>query len=313
METIQENKKLKQELTSNLLKKERIWEIDFLRSIPIIIVVLYHACFDVYLLKSMMINLSDFAINHPNANNFFLFCENLFFDPLILSVFVPMFGGIFLFICGVSSSLSSNNLKRGLLLDLAAIVFSIATYVASIILKSDDFIFFGILHQMGFSITIYALIEMFVRKVMKKKDVSFITPLIIGIIFTTIGTMYIVGFKINNHLNKWPIEYINDSYKFNDVLKNDPYAYLKIILGMKGSINDWWPILPYTGIIYIGIAVGKLLYAKNKKSLVPKLYFKGLKPLCFLGRHTIWVYLIHQPVIIIVLFIILSCMGGKFF
>lgn len=308
-----ESKKLKRELTSGLIKKERIWEIDFLRSIPIIIVVLYHTMFDVYLFKSMMINYSEFAIMHPNAKAFIDFCENLFFNEQILNIYVPMFGGIFLFICGVSTSLSKSNIKRGLLLDLAALIFSLATYIASIILKDDEFIFFGILHQMGLSITIYALIELFTRKVLKRKNVSFITPLVIGLVITVIGSMYSIGFKTGDTYHKWPIMFVSNSYKFDVVLKNDPLAYLKIIVGIKGSINDWWPVLPYSGIVYLGIAVGKLLYEKKKKSLVPKLYFKGLKPLCFIGSHTIWVYLIHQPVIITIMAIIFISMGGKFF
>lgn len=300
-------------LTKKLILKERIWEIDFLRSLPIIIVVLYHTCFDFYMLKTMMVNYSAFTIAHPYMYKLIEFCQNMFFHPLILKYFVPLFGGIFLFISGVSSSLTRSNLRRGLLLDLAALIFSIGTYVFSIITKEDNFIYFGILHQMGFAITLYALIELFTRKVLKK-DVNKYFTLVIGLLILTVGIVFsTTGVRINGKLIKWGEYSSYVGYDFKKEFNKDPYGYLKSIIGIKSSINDWWPIFPYTGVIYIGIFVGKLLYSKNKKSIVPKLYFKGLKPFCFIGSHTIYIYLLHQPIIVSILFIIFTCMGGKFF
>lgn len=309
---LQRNKEYKI-LTNKLILKERIWEIDFLRSLPIIIVVLYHTCFDFYMIKTMMLNYSAFSIAHPNMYNLTEFCQSMFFHPLILKYFVPLFGGIFLFISGVSSSLTRSNLRRGLLLDLAALIFSIGTYVFSIITKEDNFIYFGILHQMGFAITIYALIELFSRKVLKREVNKYsilgigIIILIVGIVFTTSGV------RISGRLIKWGEYSSYVGYDYKKEFAKDPYGYLKAMLGVKSSINDWWPIFPYTGVVYIGIFVGKVLYSEKKKSIVPKLYFKGLKPFCFIGSHTIYIYLLHQPIIVGILFIIFSSMGGKFF
>lgn len=311
--TLQTNNKKSRyyrELTKELFPTERIWEIDFLRSLPIIIVVLYHACFDVYLLKTMLINYSAFSLAHPNFAQFTVFCEEMFFNPIILNYLVPLFGGIFLFICGVSTSLSKSNLKRALILDAFAIVFSIVTYVLSVLTKTDDFIYFGILHQMGFAITVYALIELIWRKFLKREPNKYVI-LAIGIAILVIGIVYSHGVMISSTLYKWPLKYVG--YNFDKELKEDPFAYFKVFLGIKGSYNDWWPIFPYTGVIFIGMFLGKLLYSKNKKSLCPKLYCKALKPFCYIGSHTLYIYLLHQVILVILFVIIFICLGGKFF
>ena len=61
--------------------------------------------------------------------------------------------------------------------------------------------------------------------------------------------------------------------------------------------SDYFPLHPNLGYFLIGAAIGKTLYRK-KESLLPALADYGIwKPLCFLGRHSLWVYLLHQPIL----------------
>lgn len=67
---------------------------------------------------------------------------------------------------------------------------------------------------------------------------------------------------------------------------------------------DYEPLIPWFGVMLIGIAVGKLLYPAGKRiAPLEKLGTgpKVLRPLCFLGRHTLIIYLVHVPVIFAVL------------
>ena len=58
---------------------------------------------------------------------------------------------------------------------------------------------------------------------------------------------------------------------------------------------DFFPFFPYFGYFLLGALWGKTLY-KNKKSLFPN--FPKLSFLCFCGRHALFFYLAHQPVLI---------------
>ena len=62
--------------------------------------------------------------------------------------------------------------------------------------------------------------------------------------------------------------------------------------------SDYFPLLPNLGYFLAGAGLGRLIYPK-KQSLMPKVKAnKGL--LGFLqkcGRNSLWIYLIHQPVI----------------
>lgn len=61
---------------------------------------------------------------------------------------------------------------------------------------------------------------------------------------------------------------------------------------------DYRPLLPWFGVVLLGIAVGNLLYAGRKPSRSAPV---PVRPLAFLGRHTLFIYLVHQPVLIAIL------------
>ena len=58
---------------------------------------------------------------------------------------------------------------------------------------------------------------------------------------------------------------------------------------------DYFPLLPYLGYFLAGAALGKRFYA-DRVSRFPKL--PSFPFLCLCGRHSLFLYLIHQPVLI---------------
>ncbi|MCX6818607.1 MAG: heparan-alpha-glucosaminide N-acetyltransferase domain-containing protein, partial [Candidatus Aenigmarchaeota archaeon] len=64
----------------------------------------------------------------------------------------------------------------------------------------------------------------------------------------------------------------------------------------------YFPILPWFGVILIGIFFGNKLYPNAKRSfnIIDLSKFRIIKLLSFLGRHSLFIYLLHQPVIIII-------------
>ncbi|MFC1906028.1 heparan-alpha-glucosaminide N-acetyltransferase domain-containing protein [Chloroflexota bacterium] len=66
---------------------------------------------------------------------------------------------------------------------------------------------------------------------------------------------------------------------------------------------DYFPMLPWFGVFLLGIFAGKLLYPEG----VRRFKFRDLnnpatKSLGFMGRHSLLIYLIHQPIALAILF-----------
>jgi uncharacterized membrane protein len=67
------------------------------------------------------------------------------------------------------------------------------------------------------------------------------------------------------------------------------------------SMPDYRPLLPWFGVVLLGLFVGNVLYRGGKRvsrtSGTPS--FAG--PLAFLGRNSLFIYLVHQPVMVALL------------
>ncbi len=64
--------------------------------------------------------------------------------------------------------------------------------------------------------------------------------------------------------------------------------------------SDYYPIFPYVAYTLIGIFLGRWLYV-SKKSLFPQLHFPLLQ---WIGRNSLLLYLLHQPILLALLWII---------
>lgn len=304
----------KQILTKNLIKKERIDEIDLLRGIPIFLVVLYHFCWTFPTILSIFSNSKEMLVLYPNLKDFVHFLNyDILNSNLIHLLLVPVFGGLFIFVCGISSIFTRNNVRRSLLLWSGALLISGCTMAATYIIKEDCYIDWGVLHLMAFSVTVYALLELFFKHVFHKKVPIQFTLSISGIIFL-ISVCLSSGYDpfTGGTFRPWGEIFLDNSPMPIQRYLNNPADFFLEALGKYGGWTDWWAIFPYTGVFFAGVTLGKFCYEDKKRSLLPwlrKTYV--LRPICFCGRHTIWIYILHQPIIIVVLFIVFTCMGFR--
>jgi len=69
---------------------------------------------------------------------------------------------------------------------------------------------------------------------------------------------------------------------------------------------DYFPLLPWLGVCLLGITLGSILYKDNKRRFpLPDLSkYKPTKIFSWLGQHSLAIYLLHQPVIAGVLFLV---------
>jgi len=109
--------------------KGRIWEIDCIRGIAIILMILFH----------LIVDLRDFY-NYPLS-----YLSGFWYYEGKLSA------TLFIFIAGLSSALCRRQLKRGLIVLLWAAAISVVTYVYN----AETYIRFGILHLLGSCMILY--------------------------------------------------------------------------------------------------------------------------------------------------------------
>lgn len=115
------------------MKNKRIFEIDLLRTIAIILMVSYHIAYD----------LKEFAgINISYDNKTWLIIGK---TSLLL----------FIFLSGISSNLSNNIQKNGVKIFICGILITIVTYIFS----PKEYIRFGVLHFFGVCMIIYPFIN----------------------------------------------------------------------------------------------------------------------------------------------------------
>jgi len=116
-------------------KPGRIWEIDFLRGVSIILVIGYHLLFD----------LGEFV----GLPKFLGWSTNL--SSVAWTIAQHFFAGLFVLLSGTSSTLTRSNVRRGLKLLAVSFLVTAATYL----FDPASAIFFGILQCLAFSMLLY--------------------------------------------------------------------------------------------------------------------------------------------------------------
>jgi uncharacterized membrane protein len=84
------------------------------------------------------------------------------------------------------------------------------------------------------------------------------------------------------------------------------FKKLNLILGLLILTFDYFPILPWFGVTLLGIFFGNRLYKNGKRSFKIKdlSNFSVVKLLSFLGKKSLFIYLMHQPVLILILLLL---------
>ena len=243
----------------------RFYEIDILRGIAVILMIFYHFFF----------NLDYFHI---------LAMPSLFWIQQSFGVITILF----ILIAGISLSLAAFKAKDSKIITKKFILrgiklFSIGMFITIVtwIYPHNGFITFGVLHFIGLS-TILA-IPFLINVGKKQNKMSWTIPLLFG--FVVLALTPIIQ-KIHGPLYLAP-------------LGIHPILFYTL---------DYEPLFPWFTVILIGIALGFLLYPNGKRRFdlpskiqnIPNI----LKPLSFLGQHSLIIYLIHQPIILGILYLV---------
>jgi uncharacterized membrane protein len=138
--------------------------------------------------------------------------------------------------------------------------------LATYILNKEEYIVFGILHMLA----ICMLISPALKKLKKRW------------LFILLVELILISLIISN------IQ-VKSNYFFMFGLRNKDFISL-----------DYYPLLPWSFFFVAGILLGKTIY-REKKSIFSFQVKDNF--ISFLGRHSLLVYLIHQPVILAIMFL----------
>ena len=169
----------------------------------------------------------------------------------------------------ILAGISSGFSKNNLRRGFKVFLIGMILTLGSHVFMPSEYIRFGILHLLGISMILYHFIK------------------IIPLVWTTILSIVILI-----------LGYVFDSMYIN--------TWLLIPFGLTNEnfvSMDYYPLFPWFGVFLIGILVGKLFY-KEKKSLFPQPRFTGF--FTFLGRHSLFIYLVHQPIFLLIVYLMIN-------
>ncbi len=92
-------------------------------------------------------------------------------------------------------------------------------------------------------------------------------------------------------------------------------ALLWLGLGTKIPLtNDWRPLLPWFGVMLAGLLLGRAILARGLPAPVTDWAPRGVvgKALTLGGRHSLLLYLVHQPIFIAIIFVISVLVGPQY-
>jgi uncharacterized membrane protein len=240
---------------------DRYDEIDAARGVAILMMILFHTLFDLSFFHVYPVDV---------ATGFWRY-------------FAFATASLFLFIVGISLTISHAReaerlagnpkrqyriavkyLKRGTGILTCGLLVTFATWLY----LREGFVIWGILHLIGVSIILAPFFFRFRRY-----------NLLIGAICIGTGIVLVAAGVTGPAWLLW--------------LGIHPSSFTSV---------DYTPLLPWGGIVLIGMGAGEQLYPKGKRSFaVPHLPAFIVAPLALLGRHSLAIYLLHQPVLLLLL------------
>lgn len=226
-------------------KAERIWELDMLRGAALIGMIGIHLIYD-------LVDL--FGVLPWRLPQWYLLFKN-------------NYGALFLLISGVSVTLGSRCVRRGLTVFCAGFLCTAVTFGMYLAGMADAgiIIYFGVLQCLGCCMLLWPLF--------RKLPDWLLVCLGIG--------MAAAGLWLR--------------------LLRPEVPWLLIPFGFAPgwfASSDYFPLLPNLGYFLLGAVLGRRVYAA-KKSLFPD--YRYSRPpvgiLCAMGRHSLLIYLLHQPLL----------------
>lgn len=174
-------------------------------------------------------------------------------------------GALFLVISGISATLGHHPLKRGAQVLACGVLCTAVTYgMYRLGLATRGIvIYFGVLQCLGVCMLLWCPVQRWRPEVL----------LALGLVLAAAG-LYLSGRTVDAPFWLIPFGFCPEWF----------------------VSSDYFPLLPNFGWFLVGAWIGKRVYG-DKKTKFPQVNETVFRPLCVLGRHSLPVYLLHQPVL----------------
>ncbi|MCH5194590.1 MAG: DUF1624 domain-containing protein [Oscillospiraceae bacterium] len=184
-------------------------------------------------------------------------------------------------VSGICAGFSKNVLKRGAVLFLLGEMLTLATAA----FVPDELIVFGVLSCFGASMLIYGVISPVMKRV--PQAVVFAVFALLSVVFWNFSRTESLNLVFTSvHL---------------DLPKDALFLYPIGITSYDFHSADYFPLLPFGFIFLAGTALSDIF--KNRR--LPEVFYKARLPVVnFLGKYSLWAYIIHQPVFLGLTYII---------
>ena len=188
-------------------------------------------------------------------------------DAPELFFFVLNWGGmLFVLLSGICATLGSRSVYRGIIVFLCGMICTAVTAGMYLLDMAESYIVirFGVLHCLGLCMILWAIF----RK---------LPAWALGVIG---AVLMILGF--------W----------FQGIYVQPKWLFPLGLVTTSFSSADYFPLLPNLGYFLLGSVLGRTLY-RGKQSLLPTVNTHNpiLRFLTFCGRHSLLIYLLHQPIL----------------
>lgn len=239
----------------------RAFELDFLRGFALFMMLLHHLAYDLRYL---------FGVDA------FAFQESGWF----LYALRPVFVSVFLAVSGICSTFSRSNARRGGRMLLAALLLSLLSWGADLLFEGGLLIVFNILHLLALATILYAGLERLEGGRGHRTDMG-------DAVLVLLSLAFVFAWR--------PLA---------EATAPASWALLPFGLVPAGLVmSDYMPLVPWLGFFLGGVLIGRIAYA-GRTTRFPgaeagrTLPYRLSRPFRFLGRHSLWVYALHQPILI---------------
>lgn len=218
--------------------KKRILEIDVLKILAILLMIIFHIIYDL----NEFVNID---VEYSSGMWYWIGKSAAF---------------LFIFLAGINSGFSRHCVRRGVIVFSFGMLITLVTFI----FFRSEYIKFGILHLLG---------------------------------------VCMIMFPIIKRINKWALIAISITilYLYFGHILDDSSFMLFFNNFFGGPSLDYYPLFPYSSLFILGAATYKSFYYK-KISLFNK--YTTNKIISFISRHALAIYLIHQPIILGIIFTI---------
>ena len=251
-------------------RPDRIRGFDVIRGFSVISMVLFHFCYDlVYLWDA------------PVA----------WFAPPLQDIWRASISWVLIALAGIMCAYSRNNLRRGL----RYLMLALAIYLATALARVDVPISFGIIYCMGFSTMLVWLLQRFGFGERRSWCSWLLAACLLALFLATLAV---------------PSGLFGLAWMGGPSVRVPAGLYQSGVLSWLGfpgpqfASGDYYPPIPYA-LLFAAACV----WWQASEHAIVKRWMSGLTcaPLEWVGRHPLSIYVLHQPLLLALSYLLASC------